>query len=176
MSVTADLEVSYYPFPGYADPSLPAGAWAGAQSVEGDLSGGSRIVDLIFSPAGQPLSSRMYSLEQVSVSDERNNTQAGTLQSLALGKAGALNFDALFMTVDMIAGVSFGSISAKDDAWRSWWLGRSNRNSIAAGLRFTVSNSDGDIIIFAAQGYWWDARSLQAPGGPRRPVGGLFLS
>jgi len=175
MSVVADAVVRYYPFPGFEDPSLPAGSWAGVVVILGDASGGTRIGNLDFAPSGQAISSRMFSMEQVAISDEDNSAGNATINSIAMGKAGDINFDSFFATVAMIGGPTFGTVDARDlEAFKGVFLGRQNRNSVATSLRITKANSDGDNLIFQAEGYWWDSRSLNVRGGPSRPARGMY--
>ena len=177
MSVITEEFVRFYPFPGFEDPSLPAGSWAGVVAVVGDASGGTRIGDIVFAPAGQAISSRMFSLEQVAISDEDLTTKNPTIQSIGLGKAGDINFDSLFMSLQMIAGDTISGIRGSElEALKGYFLGRQNRNTVATSLRITTVNSDGDNLILQAEGYWWDSRSLNVRGGPSRPARGMYSS
>lgn len=167
--------IRYYPFPGYRAPNLPAGMWAGVDAVTGNVSGGTMSVDLIFQPTSQPITGRMFSLEQIAVSSELNSAAAADLSSIALGRASNITFDSLHANMPLVAGSALARIAARDlVAIKGWFLGQQNRNSTEARLRFSTANSDGDTMTFQAEGYWWDVRSLNVEGGPQRPATGMY--
>lgn len=176
MTITAEGIVQIYEFAGYQDPSLPIGAWAGVRGVTGDASGGSRILDLVFAAATQPRASTMFSLEQLSVFDEEETEKGCLIQTINLGIIGDIAFDQIF-NVLMRTGPTTGQSSAgsgADGANLPLFLGRQQGRSVGTFLRASVINSLNNDFIFNAQGYMWGARSINAPGGPRRPIGGLF--
>jgi len=173
MTITASSLIRITEFPEFEDPSLPAGTWVGNQVVTGDVSGGSRIVQLIIAPVSQPKTSLFYSLEQFMVFDEDSTVKTAQVQGVNLGRIGTLSFDQIIV-VEMLALPVSGSGGLGRDLLGPYQLGRQRTGGVATQVRASVNNSDGDDFIFQAQGYWWDARSVSAPGGPSRPVQGMY--
>jgi len=176
MTVFDTAQVVFYEFPGHADPGLPIGAWAAQGNVTGDASAGSRILDVVFAPSTQPRNSLMYSLEQLSVLDESNTSSVIEVSTVNLGQAASTDFSqawAANMVADT-AGVNANLLAADAQFFRGLFLGRSSGQSVGVLLRIGADNIDTEDIIVHAEGYMWGVRSLNAPGGPRRPVSGLY--
>ena len=54
------------------------------------------------------------------------------------------------------------------------WLGVVGRQEGDSVITFQFDNVNLRLYQIVIQGYMWGPRSVLAPGGPRRPVGGLF--
>lgn len=177
MSISKVSRVELRPWNASEDPSLPEGAWVASDIVSGDGSGGNMSVVFGFAPGSEPLSSRMWSLEQWS---------AGFGTSLlgdAIGLITILGFDRLtqtrvfqsrFYAFDMVDTL-IGSTAARPEQFpRSIWLGPPSLAGQDASLTFGTVNLNAVGLRVTCQGYVWGPRSRLAPGGPRRPQGPVF--
>jgi len=171
MSVISQLQIVKTRFPGYLDPSLPGGTWLGSSTATGDGSGGVVEVDLVTSPATAPFDSLFYSLEKISVTYTFGTAGAGRLQILNLGQIISRIF-AFPLVLDPDA--SNLDIAGRDFALFPLFLGQQiNRNATSA-IAFQADNQNAETLRFQAEGYYWDVESANAPGGPSRPVQGMY--
>ena len=176
MVVAIDFRVDVRPYSGYTDPSLPIAAWIAQGGVAGDASGGSVFMDFIFQDADNPQVTELYSLDQISF-----DTTGTAAREVALS---TVNMDTLapnrraspqfwrFRT-ETIATVGISALDF-ENPMLPLWLGSPNKDEGKGAIRLNVVNVD--LLLYAAtlQGYVWGPRSVLAPGGPRRPIGGLF--
>lgn len=177
MSITTESRVEMRPWNGFEDPGLPEGAWVASDIVSGDGSGGFMRVNFNFFLANDPLSSRMFSLEQWS---------AGFGTSLlgdALGLIQITGFDRLttarlmqdrFYAFDLIDTLLVATAARPEQFPRSIWLGPPGEAGTGAAVSFQTANLNTVGMRVTAQGYVWGPRSRLAAGGPRRPPGPVF--
>lgn len=175
MSVTAEVRLRNRPWRGYDDPGLPVGMWFAWVGVTGDVSGGDRILRVLFEEESTPVTGRHYNIEQLEAHDEEDASSSVAMFLLGCSQFidGALqnrqysvsltineNEDAAIQVNRMITGPIF--------------LGQ--RDDVDAGMtaQFHAANIDGKAFFVRMEGYVWEARSVQAPGGLRRPVDSLY--
>jgi len=179
MSVTATTTVRYREFPGYADPALPLGHWATSALAVGDASGGNRVVIMEFNPATAPRSPLMYSLELITVGDDDNNDLNGALRVINLDPIPGLGAIALTKRWEapLVAGISRGQLQPAAAAQLTRiFLGRQALAGVQSGIQYTTVNADLNIVTVTCEGYFWGPRSINAQGGPSRPLQGMYPS
>lgn len=177
MSVTSTSEIQYRRFQGYADPRLPEGQWYGSTRVNGDASGGDATVSLRFNRAGDPLSSKIFTLEDLSLFS--NDGFARTAELRMSNMSGPTNEIlehryALFLATT--TNPARNAVRARDLTLLPVFLG-SQRDTATQSLLSTIQlNTNGIEYFFQAAGYWWGARSILVDGGPQRPPGSIYGS
>lgn len=174
MSVTAIDDIRYRMFAGYDDPSLPSGTWFGRVQLVGDASGGIMAAQLDFTKVGSLFNSRFYSLEDfIATKNQQTNVDAG-LEIRNMGDPGQSGnpriYSAFFVTSNPLAVVQPQAVVPL----RGLFLGQQQLVSSVSGLILTLANSNGILVTMFAEGYFWAARAVNAPGGPSRPVQGLY--
>jgi len=177
LSVATVTSVRYRFFPGFPDDSLPIGYWAVSGLTLGDASGGTREVQLEFNPATAPRGAVFFSLEQVTVHDGNNAAKQGEFRTVNMDPIPGLSAVAITnrWAGDLEAGAASAMLNpATQTVLRGWWLGRQAVAAVATQFRFLTTNSDLNILTVTAQGYLWGPRSQNAPGGPSRPLQGLY--
>jgi len=177
MSVVEQIDVRYRRFSGYLDPRYPEGHWFARASVTGDGSGGFATLSLVF--AGATLAtrnSRIYSLEQMSVSStettERVNlftaANMGTTQFAQNNEMAVRSLDLAFNT-PVAQAVEIGQLS-----FLPLFLGSQRFVGTTTSIDMLMTNVNAIVYNFEAQGYWWGPRSVLVDGGPQRPPSGLY--
>lgn len=172
MSVAAVLEVRRRAFPGYNDPSLPQWIWVGQVVVVGDASGGDRSGSIILATAAGPKVSLLWSLEQMSILDSDNNSKDMDLTFLGTDEL----LGTQVMRISIGAGVTTASIPAQNYPRMPFYIGAHQAQGAAAALLLTAANVNTAVMAFTAQGYCWGSRSRSIPGGPQRPLQGLYAA
>jgi len=159
---------------GYDDPGLPVGTYVGWVQVTGDASGGDNNGIITYEPEGQPLTGRFYNLErcEFQTTQAANLVVAVNLANFTPPVAGALMNRLLGLTVEF--NDRSDGASNINGLPRPVFLGQAQLSNSPAQILFTSDNSDGDVIIAYVEGYIWEARSVQALGGLRRPLDSLY--
>jgi len=164
------------PWRGYDDPGLPVGMWFAQGAVTGDASGGDMIVFFQFKGEGEAVSGRFFNLEQFNIFHSAIATKDAHMvinNFETLGPVGLVNRQFRMRLQDNDNGVS-----AMDNAYYlplPIFLGSvAPVASLSADLEFGIDNVDLTSFVATAQGYIWEPRSIQAPGGLRRPVDSLY--
>jgi len=181
MSVTINFRVDVRPYTGYEDPSLPIAAYFAQGGVAGSASGGGVFMTFRFQGAEvlPDQISEIYNLEQLSA-----DTSTTVPRNLEVA---SLNMDALsFARPGSPQKWQLRTETSQDNASAlpletatglPIWLGSPNQDAVSgdAGVRITWQDNI-DLLLYAVsiQGYIWGPRAVLAPGGPRRPIGGLF--
>jgi len=145
-------------------------------AVTGDASGGDMIIFFIFKGEGEPVSGRFFNIEQVNVFHSSTSTQVGhfSLNNFeTLGPVGLVNRQWKFRLVDNVNGVA--AMDEQTYFPLPLFMGSvSPVASLAAQFEVGVNNIDLTSLVATIQGYIWEPRSIQAPGGLRRPVDSLY--
>jgi len=180
VSVSDAVDIQQREFAGYTDPALPEGQWHVFGSVNGDASGGNREIQVVFKRTATPLSSTMWSLDQLSVRDADENTKFLTVEFLNMDPlhVGPIDIGIAYGFACQLVGVAGAfagaRITGRDVSHLPVWLGRALDAVNSALMIITLVNVDVRSIEVAAMGYYWGPRSITAEGGPRRPLGGMF--
>lgn len=172
MSVIVQVQVVKTPFAGYPDPSLPSGTWTAQTLSVGDGSSGQNEIDLVFSPSAAPFDSQYYSLEHFAVTTTLQTNTQGDLRIINLGAfilARAYSFGLL-----RDAANSEAHVQGRSYALLPIFLGQQQAQATTTLVAFRLPNIDTEVLTFSGEGYYWSVRSLNAPGGPSRPVQGLY--
>lgn len=175
MSISAEVHIRNRPWRGYDDPGLPSGMWYAWVGVTGDSSGGDRIARILFETEATPLTGRHYSIEQLESHDERDTSITvamfliGCSQFIDGSLANRQYTVALVSNENEDAALQTGQMLP-----RPIFLGQRDQVDAAMTAQFHNANSDGNTFFVRLEGYIWEARSIQAPGGLRRPADSLY--
>lgn len=178
MAITTNFRVEVLPWRGFDNPALPSGAYVGHAFVVGDGTGGANTVTFLFQFSGDPLSSRLYNLEQFWARG------SATVQSEDSGQIIVQNMghltpdrpipDSRLMNFQYRFGANTIALQTDGMLPRPLFLGAPSAANLACGIAFARTNVDGEANGVTIYGYIWQPRSLLAEGGLQRPVGGLW--
>ena len=176
MSFGVSFRVDVRPYTGYDDPSLPIAAWISQGGVAGDASGGVLTMTFLFQRDDDARVTELFNLEQISIDTDANADDEFLLRTVNMDNL-AQNRPASpqmwSLIVEGIPSVNMAALRDRSPAL-PLWIGAPNQDEGDVGLRIQVTNTDLRLYAVTLQGYMWGPRSVLAPGGPRRPVGGLF--
>lgn len=171
MSVEGTTQINQLGWNGYLDPGLPAGHWQANLTIVGDDTLGFIGFHLVFSQAGAPLTERLFNLELFRVRISNNGAFDGILQFINLGFQPTLVVPLVLRASD--TGIGVASLSPEEMGFPIW-LGPAQIRTGVTELEALIPNADGETFRVGAQGYFWDADAILAPGGPRRPLDALY--
>jgi len=177
MSVTVSESIQVSAFQGMPPESgLPSGIWFAMATVIGDATGASANLFFNFNPQITPLSGVVYNLEQLTWRANGVTPLAVRLQALGFSFRPGTPLDViaeLSFVATAVEGTS--SILGRDLApIKGTFLGQQRVVGTGPILHLDAANVDTRIYQGSVAGYYWDPRATRAPGGPIRPVGGLF--
>jgi len=178
VSISLQVAPVVRPFRGFADPALPDGYWVTQAGVLGDASGGVASIDIRFSTVAQPNVSLLYNLEQLMVAAPaaegviRLDFGGFDLQPLQGSTGSVSKLVALFLT-------DFSSVTASALQTSNLLGGKpifmgSPRKDVNVDLSFDFTNANGANFAVFAQGFFWGPASINAPGGPQRPLTSVY--
>lgn len=168
MTVANTEPVFYRRFSGFTEKHLPEGWWWGRVEVTGDASGGQANLSLAFAPVSAAKSSRIFNLEQMSF--RTDDVGAGTIQFQGSNFVGPGGNTLLHVWGDaLVNGQTQSFLSGASQSALPIFLGSANLQTLQAAYTAVMGNSNLDVFVFEAQGYWWGPRSILVPGGPQRP-------
>lgn len=175
MTIAAVIQAIRRPERGWDNPGYPTGIWEAAGSVTGDASGGNRVIQInLRSTSGLPVGIA-YSLEELMVRDADGAASVGDYQTTNFRIAGGVQTQwrrFISLTVPSTATIA---LQNSESHIRPVFLGIAHANNVAASVTVSIINQDTEVLSAIARGYMWDPRSvLQAAGGYRRPVDGMF--
>jgi len=178
MTVTLTDSPTLRPFAAYADPGLPEGYWASHLSLLGDATGGLQSINIRMSASAQPNPSTIWSLEQLAIFHGTGGglnirMDYGGFDVFPVGSSSSTLLKLLQIALFDLGTASSGSAMNLVDTKVSTFLG-SARKDVNVDLSFDSDNADGVGFSVFAQGYYWGPGAINAPGGPRRPVEGLY--
>lgn len=175
MSIINQVVVARREFPGYPDPSLPIGIWQGTGQVIGDASGGNMEVDLVFNRSTAERDGNFYSFDQLMInSTDVGGTRVGELFFFNLGTVVGLIFQRYAIQMLISHPGNFANIRTEGLAFLPLFMGRQFREGVTTGLAIAFANINTAIVDMSAMGYVWGPRSINSPGGPSRPLQGIF--
>ncbi len=177
MAVTQRRTVELRPWNAFENPAFPEGSWFVHFLMAHAGGGGAATMEARVQETGESLSSRLWSIEQMTydtlvslagVGLEVRSVNLETFQRLQVAD---------FSRQLTLASFATGGrgIASRDLAAFPWFLGAPRIQGLAAG--FDVVTTDGGIgerSNMLASGYYWGPAARNAPGGPQRPPTGLF--
>lgn len=173
MSVITVGDISFAPYAMYNDPGLPERIWRASLSSLGDASGGVNTCQLNLKSAGVS-PGNIFSLERLSfhataVGVTAVKTSLGGMETWPPG------FDIPEWT-DLVRANDAGTTADLPllNALTRLFIGRAADDGTAGTIAFQTSNDDGETNDVTVTGYLWTPGAINAPGGPRRPLEGVF--
>jgi len=176
VTVSVVNAIAIRPWRGYDDPGLPVGMWFAQNAVTGDASGGDMIIFFVFKGEGEPVSGRFFNIEQINFFHSDTTAKAGHVvlnNWETIGPVGLVNRQYRFRLQSNANGLS----AMNEEVYfpLPLFLGSvAPIASLAADVEVGVDNVDLTSFVATLQGYIWEPRSIQAPGGLRRPVDSLY--
>jgi len=185
MSVAGTIRPLYRPYRGYDDPGLPDGIWWARGALQGDATGGTNILTVEFKAQAAEVQAlnRLFSLEETMA----HTTGTDQTIQMEFENWDAENFDPLtgqLVGGDLVAAISLQGVSSGGSFAQNLgeetgpggrrYLGAPLKNIGSTDILFQTVNGDGEQTHVFLQGYWWEIRAINAPGGPRRPADGLL--
>ncbi|KKL53336.1 hypothetical protein LCGC14_2276450 [marine sediment metagenome] len=171
MAVITIADIGYRKFSGYEDPALPSGFWFGAATTTGDATGGTNTLQFDFTKSTGLFNSQYYSLEQIMVNQAAATSPAMALLIANFELTGGMRYSLPLLTNE---GSNAGLIPSNTGGLVPLFLGQQRAVNTAMSISFTLTNDDTVVITVMIQGYVWSVRSTSVPGGPQRPVNGLY--
>lgn len=155
---------------------LPIGTWVGGGNVIGDGTGGNMAVIIRFQVLGAPkLASLMMSIDDLSMHSTNPAARPATMVTVNMDRGLA---DASQWTFQMEAdatGVTRGTaMSAKDGQILPLFFSGMRVTGTSPQINFETENVNVVVFTVTASGYLWDGAARSFPGGPLRPIGGIF--
>jgi len=175
MTVVVAAPPAFRNFRGWADPGLPDGYWYYENSSLGDASGGLNIIQVTFQAVDEPAPSLIWSLEQFNLHSTAGvETAKITITNMdRVPQLGAgINLVRAY-AIELVS-TPIGAALALRDMVVPIFLGQAIDNNQISDLQFDAANSNGQVILLHAQGYFWGPGAINAEGGPRRPLGSIF--
>ena len=178
MSISLNIPPTIRPFRGYEDPALPDGYWAAHAALLGDASGGLQSINIRISTAAQPSASLIWSMEQLAIHSAVGGgvnlrIDYGGFDVFPVGISTSALVKLLHVQLNDLGTAAGGSGLKLEDSAVPVFLG-SARKDVNVDLSFDVDNNDGLGFSVFVQGYFWGPGAVNAPGGPQRPVAGLY--
>jgi len=175
MTVVIDAAVVPRMWRGYDDPGLPVGNWIAHGVLIGDATGGIMHVQVVFKEEDQPSTGRFYSIEQY-------NVFISTQLVAGDGFIRILSFEVLgpFIIGDRHSHFTIDPTGPVFSAGHDFpttphFLGQESRLANRfSHVSIGTLNINVSVLSVTVQGYIWEARSVQAPGGLRRPVDSIY--
>lgn len=173
MSVLAAEPVHYTRFNGWFEPQFPEGSWFGAVASIGDGTGGSNNLALQFNQVGGPLSSRIFTVEQMALFSGETGARIARIEAINLSSPPNLGFRGIYSMALATTSPSGNSVSLSE-LRLPIFLGSQEDAALISSFAAVIDNVDTVQVTLEVQGYWWGARSVFAPGGPQRPPTGIY--
>jgi hypothetical protein len=160
-------------FSGWQEPQYPSGYHLTEGAIVGTTSGGDMVLGFDFALASELRNSQYYSIEDLRVTVFE---QAESNLELSI-----VNFDSAITTrfSVRVEGTDSGFGSAEPHVVRGLqglFLGRQASASAVTSVDITANNNDGVLMRVFLAGYIWSSRSTNVPGGPQRPLTGMYRS
>lgn len=171
MAVAQRVDVAYRKFSGWQEPQFPSGYHLTEGAMIGDATGGDQVLLFDFSRSTEQRNSQYYSIEEIRIAKFEPTADNIELE--------IVNFDSAITTrmhLELVNTQSgFGSLSARDvAAIRGIFLGQQSSPTGNTSVSITMDNTDTILVRMLLGGYVWSARSTAVPGGPQRPLTGLY--
>lgn len=178
MSVTDEFRIDIRPYSAYEDPSFPIAAYVAQGGSVGDGTAGNLFMQFLFKRTADNAVSELFSLEQLAIDSTGTANVEGTIKTLNMDSL-AINRPLSPQTWRVLLQPATGmsvptAMDTNKNNFLPLWLGAPFLGEGNSGLEFEWPNTDLRLYQVIIQGYIWGPRSVLAPGGPRRPISGLF--
>lgn len=176
MALTQRRSAEVLPWKAFADPAFPEGAWICALSIAEDASGDPLIGAIDFQTDTAALSSRMWSLEQLTV-QSLNQLGSGAVQLIARNmetfqRAQLPSTGWRISLADLTTVPGGRAIDISSLGFLPLFFGAPRIAGVNAGLELIKDNDLTNRLNIIAFGYFWGPGARTAPGGPQRPATG----
>lgn len=176
MSVVTNVHVEQRPWRGYDDPGLPVGMYIAQGIVTGNGTGGAMTNIFGFKDEGDAASGRYYNIEEVEVQQSNTSTRDAAMKAVnwdSVASAGLLNREWSYQLQSNSGGVA--AMVTRSQLPLPIFLGLAAPvRDLAAQIEISCDNVDLTTLVAVIQGYIWEARSVLAEGGLRRPIDSLY--
>lgn len=181
MTVSQDFPITRRPFRGDPRPGSPIGIWASHSGVLGDATGGFLRNIVRFQQILSPATSLLFSLDELVIGTNFNtlgNTLAGLMEVLGMDLLPQNGSTGAQLTIYPFTLIPFGAQRIGNgldinSIRLPLYLGQPIKLA-SSRLLFEIANEVAQILSIKAGGYYWEAASINTPGGPRRPIDGLY--
>ena len=177
MTVSVTDIITPRPWRGYDDPGLPSGAYIQQQVAIGDLSGGSQQCIFVFKPINLSATGRYYNIEQLDAHKGLSATANGFIFTTNFDQEGQLGIGVRQWRFELQStSLTSAAIHYQQGAPpMPLFLGQSTRSQFnQTSITIGTPNVDGEAFTVTIQGFVWEPRSIQSPGGLRRPLEALY--
>jgi len=163
------------------DKGLPSGVWFAQGAIIGDASGGHAEVAILLNAGAAGRSGQLWSIE-VSMPTVAADTQdrvfrmnSINLDAIGPGQGNPIQ-KAYTQIMDQVSGGIDNprSAVAAENLFPGVFLGSQSASNSPATLQGQTDNIDTLTFAWYASGYVWSPGAVNAPGGLRRPLGGVF--
>lgn len=176
MTIVSNNNVQQRTWRGYDDPGLPVGMYIAQGLVTGNGTGGQMEVIFQFRNEGSAASGRFYNIEQVECQISATTTREIFIKATnwdIIGPAGLINREWSAQVTNNNNDIA--AMATIRQFPLPIFLGiTSPVPSLAAQIEVGSVNVDLTALTATIQGYIWEARSVMAEGGLRRPVDSLY--
>jgi len=162
---------------GYDDPGLPVGAYIGHNLVVGDVTGGTAFVEFNFKQINEPATGRFYSLEQCNIFTTTTSFVNGSMAVRFFDRTGPFQISVRQYRFELKTdGISNAALRYNEDfPPMPLFLGQSTRlQNELSRVAFEIANINLVVFQVVIQGFIWEARSILAEGGLRRPLDTVY--
>jgi len=165
-------------------PGLPIGVWTASSDDEGDASGGQITFQHIFRNTSNNLGdTNLYNIEHVMVAGQSASQDGCLMRINGMDPGtGQVSFPApidRIYTLPLIPSDAsiggFTEAAGSDLVNRPIWVGTySGPDTDLGDVLFSLQNIDSTRVVIACYGYYWSPGAVNAAGGIRRPIDGIF--
>lgn len=175
MTAAAFADVRYRQERGWDNPGYPIGVWRAQQIVNGDASGGIRVVQVNLKAFGGLPPGNAWSLERIAAFDTEP-TPKNLMMTIAGVDAEIFGGRFSWVVPLVLPNAEANTMMGPDgQGGLPLFLGVASSAQASATVLFTLANDDGENLTVMCEGYFWSPRSvLVGSGGFRRPVDGMF--
>lgn len=179
MVAIAIFTVQMRPWAASEELALPSGGWVADGLVVGDATGGEMILQFNFQNSADPLSARLFSLEQfMLITDALAAVVTGwelQTSNLESFERAAILPRAWGIDMDRIRpNAAGGSARLTNMQGLPIFLGAPVVGNAPAFISFVSDNVNLIVMRAFVQGYFWGPGASTAPGGPQRPLRSVY--
>jgi len=185
VTVFLEVPVTIRPYRGQTEPGdgMPLGYWVAHALVIGDASGGAMQIFVRTQETFTQRVSLLYSLEElmvhVSLEPGSGLAQDFLLQILEMDRqplqgSPGIPIQVYTFRMDDEGTQRIGQSMRNPNALLPIFMGQPNKGIVPSGPLVEKVNLDLDRMSVKMGGYYWGPGSINADGGPKRPLTGLY--